>query len=147
MTLDDQVALLSGPEAIALLQRFSGAQPKRDVPAVLDPSVAGQMQEQLGFTHERSTTASDGELARAALRLVASDAEHRAGMQALLDHPQGEKFVVAESALVVSAVLVALQTHVRFERDKQGKWTIKIEKEPTDPSLLKDLVKKLLSLT
>jgi hypothetical protein len=42
-------------------------------------------------------------------------------------------------------VLVVLQTHVKFERDKAGRWSVKIEKKPTDNSLLKPLVQKLLS--
>ncbi|MBC8752451.1 MULTISPECIES: hypothetical protein [Paraburkholderia] len=147
MNLDKRIALLSDEEGIGLLQRFSNAQAKRPVPAALDASVAKQMHEELELSRERSTAASDGEVARAALRLVASDPAHEAGIEALLDHPQGEKFVMVETAAVVSAALIALQTHVRFERDKQGQWTAKIEKKPTDSSLLKDLVKKLLSFS
>lgn len=92
-----------------------------------------------------ATATSDGELARAALLLVASDPDHSAGIQALLEHGASEGFAALETAALVSAVLIALQTHVRFERDKQGKWTVKIEKKPTDASLLKELVKKLTS--
>jgi hypothetical protein len=40
-------------------------------------------------------------------------------------------------------MLVVLQTHVLFERDRDGKIHIKIEKKPTRDSLLKDLVQKL----
>ena len=35
----------------------------------------------------------------------------------------------------VSAVLIVLQTHLRFEKDKQGKWSIIMEKKPTDATL------------
>ncbi|MGC1717811.1 MAG: hypothetical protein WA746_02380, partial [Isosphaeraceae bacterium] len=42
-----------------------------------------------------------------------------------------------------AATLVVLQTHVLFERDRNGKIHIKIEKKPTRESLLKDLVQKL----
>ena len=147
MTLDDRIAALGGAEAVALLQRFSRAQPKVDVPFALDASVAKQMCEELRLSPETGKSASDGELARAALRLVASDPEHRTGIEALLKHPQTESFAVIETALVVSAVLVVLQSHVAFERDKQGQWTVKFEKKPTDPGLLADLLKKLLSFS
>jgi hypothetical protein len=30
---------------------------------------------------------------------------------------------------LASAVLVVLQTHFKFERDKQGRWTVNLEKE------------------
>jgi hypothetical protein len=148
MTLDDRIAALSDPEAIGLVQRFSRAQPKTDVPSALEASVARQLSGQLDLSESLHSTASQGEVARAALRFIASDPEHQAGIRALLDHSpsQKEKFVIVESAVLVPLVLIALQTHVKFERDKQGTWTVKVEKKPTDANLLKDMVKKLLSL-
>ena len=145
MSLDNRIALLSDTEAVGLLQRFSRAQPRQDAPSTLDASVSEQLREELELPDQTGSTPTEGELARAALRAIASDPEHREGIQALLDNPPTEKFVVIETAAVVSLALVALQTHFRFERDKQGKWTVKLEKKPTDSSLLKDLVKKLLS--
>src|SRR4051812_18226189 len=121
MTLDDRITSLSDPEAIGLLQRFSRAQPKCEVPSAFDVSVSEQMRAELGLSDEAVPIPSEGELARAALRVIASDPEHQIGVQALLDHPQGERFAVVETAVLVSLVLIALQTHVRFERDQQGK--------------------------
>jgi len=46
---------------------------------------------------------------------------------------------------LATAVLIVLQTHVRFQRDAQGKWTLTIEKKPASDSLLKDLAQKLLA--
>jgi hypothetical protein len=146
MTIDDRIASLGDLDAIGRLQRFSRAQPKHDVPSTLDASVCEQFRAELDLSEESVRTPSEGELARAALRVIASDPEHQIGMQALLDHPQTEKFVVVETAVLVPLVLIALQTHFKFERDQLGKWTVKVEKKPTDASLLKDLVKKLLSL-
>jgi hypothetical protein len=133
--------------AVRLLQRFAAAQPKRDVPATVDAAVADQMRKEYGLTAEKATGTTEGSLARAALLVIASDPEHRTGIEAMLNNPGGEKFVVVETALLVSGVLIALQTHVRFERDKQGKWEVKFEKKATDSSLLRDLVKKLISFT
>ena len=42
------------------------------------------------------------------------------------------------------AVLIVLQTHVKFERTPDGKWSLKVEKKPTSDSLLKGLVQKLI---
>jgi preprotein translocase subunit SecF len=58
-----------------------------------------------------------------------------------------QKFVVVEAAVVISAVLIVLQTHVNFERDKRGKWSVKVEKKATDATLLRELVKKLLAFS
>lgn len=91
--------------------------------------------------------ASDGDLARAALLLLADDPQQQPILTALIEGPAPTKFGVLETAAVVTAVLLVLQTHVKFERDKDGRWTLKIEKKPTDNSLLKLLVQKLLSFT
>jgi hypothetical protein len=44
----------------------------------------------------------------------------------------------------MGAVLFVLGTHMKIERNTQGAWTVKIEKQPTDPRLLKLLMEKLL---
>jgi hypothetical protein len=49
-----------------------------------------------------------------------------------------------ETAVVMGAVLFVLSTHIKIERNAQGAWTIKVEKKPTDPKLLKSLMEKLL---
>ncbi|MBK7001350.1 MAG: hypothetical protein IPH35_15650 [Rhodoferax sp.] len=145
MKLEDRIATLDDAAAMALVQRFARAQPKTEAPDVLDESTRDQLRAALGLDAESAAAASGGEVARAVLLVLASEAEQRAGMEFLLDSPATERFAAAETALLVSAVLVALQTHVRFERDKEGKWTLKIEKKPTDTRLLKDLIKKLIS--
>lgn len=55
-------------------------------------------------------------------------------------------FGVVESAFLIAGLLVALQTHFEFVRDKDGRWSIKIKKKPTSDTLLKPLIKKLAEL-
>ena len=66
-------------------------------------------------------------------------------LTALIEGPAAESYEVvgAGTVALIAAALVVLQTHVLFERDKDGKIRIKIEKKPTQVSLLKDLVQKL----
>ena len=87
---------------------------------------------------------SAGDLARQALLVLAEDPQHREGLAALIRGPRPESFGVVTTAVVVSAVLVVLQTHVKFERDKTGHWSVKAEKKPTKDALLAPLVQKLL---
>jgi hypothetical protein len=91
--------------------------------------------------------AGDGDLARAALLLLADDPQQQPILTALIEGPAPAQFGPIKNAVVVAAVLLVLQTHVRFERDKDGRWSLKIEKKPTDNSLLKILVQKLLSFS
>jgi hypothetical protein len=46
----------------------------------------------------------------------------------------------------MGAVLFVLGTHINIERNAQGNWTVKVEKQPTDPKLLKSLIEKLLEV-
>ena len=41
---------------------------------------------------------------------------------------------------MITAVLLVLQLYVKFEYDKDGRWSIEIVKEPTDKALLMPLV-------
>lgn len=84
---------------------------------------------------------SDGDIARAALLLLADEPSTALAIAALLDGPTPERFdiTLAEAAGVVTFALVILQTHFRFKKDPKGKWEILIEKRPTSDSLLKSL--------
>ena len=97
------------------------------------------------FDVERDIPSKHADLARSAIDLLAADKQYSGEVQALLSGPAPERFAVVEGALVVTSALVVLQTHVRFERKENGKWTVRIEKKPTDTALLKTLVSKLLA--
>ena len=46
---------------------------------------------------------------------------------------------------MTTAVIIVLQTDVRFERREDGKWSVKVEKKPSSDSQVKALVQKLLA--
>ena len=58
-----------------------------------------------------------GELARQALLLVAEDPEIGPKLEQLIEHPP-QKFGLGTTMVITAAVLIALQTHVKFERDE-----------------------------
>lgn len=89
-------------------------------------------------------TETEGELARAALRLLADDPAHRPVLTALVKGPPPQRYGVVETAAVVGVVLFVLGSHVVVERDPEGRWRFKFEKKPTDPRLLKTLMEKLM---
>ena len=61
---------------------------------------------------------------------------HEAGLE--------PEWVSGVSIGAVTAALIALQTHVKIERDAKGKLAWKVEKKPTTVALLRPLVEKLL---
>ncbi len=53
---------------------------------------------------------------------------------------------VVEGTFLIAGLILALQTHFEVERDKDGRWSIKIKKKATSDALLKPLIKKLTDL-
>ncbi len=142
--MEDRIAALDDAEALRLVQTIGTAfAMAEDYETHLTPDI----QATLGAAFDAASAGgaiSEGDLARAALRLYAEDPEHRAALIAMLDHPAPQSFDLGATLALTAAVLVILQTHVRFYRDKAGKWTLKVEKKPTSDALLKPLVQKLL---
>jgi hypothetical protein len=70
----------------------------------------------------------------------------RNAIETMAAQPQSlQKFDLGASIALTTAVLIVLQTHIHFERGTEEKWSLKVEKNPTNEALLKGLVQKLLS--
>ena len=93
-----------------------------------------------------TTPVSDGELARQALLVLAEDPDTGNAIETMAAKPQSlQKFDFGASIALTAAVLIVLQTRVKFERGANGKWSLQVEKKPTSDALLKGLVQKLVS--
>ena len=89
---------------------------------------------------------SDGELARQALLVLAEDPDTCNAIETMATQPPSvQKFHFGTSLALTAAVLIVLQTRVKFERGTDGKYSLLVEKKPTSDALLKGLVQKLLS--
>ena len=144
MPIQDRIASLDDATARRVLATFARAQ-ANPTETALTPELRQALREFATGPETAAVSASEGDLARAALLLLADDPQQQPMLTALIEGPAPTRFGVLETVAIVSAVLVVLQTHVKFERDKAGRWSVKIEKKPTDNSLLKPLVQKLLS--
>ncbi|MEI2783449.1 MAG: hypothetical protein V9H25_20345 [Candidatus Competibacter sp.] len=144
MPIQDRIASLDDATARRVLATFARAQ-ATPTETALTPELRQALREFATGPETAAVSASEGDLARAALLLLADDPQQQPMLTALIEGPAPTRFGVLETVAIVSAVLVVLQTHVKFERDKAGRWSVKIEKKPTDNSLLKPLVQKLLS--
>jgi hypothetical protein len=150
--MQDEIQSLDDARALHVLSAFAQAKMRRtECETRVDQDLARAIKEtllpNLGAAEAAPTRqpASDGELARAALLLLLEDPENRDSIRALVNGPQPQRFLGLELIAAVVAGLVVLQTHVKIVRDKQGKYSFEIEKRPTKDSLLKDLVKALVS--
>jgi hypothetical protein len=57
-----------------------------------------------------------------------------------------QRYLDASSILLTTAVLVALQTRIKFKRDHTGKWSIEVEKKSAGDGAIKVVVERLLAL-
>ncbi len=146
LSVKDLIQSLDDATARRVLATFARAQ-SASAEIALTPELRQALREFATGPEVAAVPAGDGDLARAALLLLADDPQQQPILTALIEGPAPTKFGVLETAAVVTAVLLVLQTHVRFERDKDGRWSLKIEKKSTDNSLLKILVQKLLSFS
>jgi len=146
MNIHQEIGTLSDAAAVELLVAFVRSQPPDDTtPARLDAPLLENLTTAFGAHGEATPPVSEGELARAALLLLADAPEYAQGVAALIANPPPKQFMgVSGAAVIIPAVLIVLQTHLKFQRKPDGKWSLSIEKKPTDNELLKGLVKKLL---
>jgi hypothetical protein len=65
-------------------------------------------------------------------------------LEAMIENPPAEDFTVDPVILTIGVgALVVLQAHIKFERDKEGKWSFKFEKKPLGDTLLGQVISKL----
>ena len=146
-TLTEQTHELDNTTATRLLRAFARANSTAEQSLALTSDIREGLEQSVAVTPSAGVPIGEGDLARSALLLLASEPDYREGVAALMASPPPERMLGPwETMALASAVLVVLQTHFKFERDKQGRWTVKLEKKPTDGHLLKAVIQKLLAI-
>jgi hypothetical protein len=146
--MDEQISQLSDSTAIRVLSQMPETWSSE---GTTDLALAPEQQEALarwlGAPVASSSPVSEGDLARQTLALLATDPLRREAILAMAaESPsQSDRFDAGTTIAIGAAVLMVLQTYVRFERDKKGKWSIEIKKDPTSNQLLKPVIEKFLA--
>jgi hypothetical protein len=148
--MQEQTEALTDDQATALLTVIARGHEQGGAGFVTEGTaeLAAALRDGLGVVPGTGSMPSDGEAARAALGLLAEDARFADALAALLQGPPPQKLELGTvgTTLLIAGVLLALQTHVKIERDAAGRWKVKIEKKPTSDKLLAPLLKKLTAL-
>jgi hypothetical protein len=100
------------------------------------------------FDNPAPTAATEGDLARAALDLLAQDPAFAEPIRIMSSQPAAarERYLDPASAIVLTtSALLVLQTRVKFKRDHTGKWSFEADKKALSDGALKLLVQHLLS--
>jgi hypothetical protein len=135
-SLDDATAI----RTVGILARRSGG----GIQTELTPEIIRVLQDEFSVAPGPQRS-SKGDLARQTLIVLAQDSGTREAIARLTRGTPPQSFESVTTVALIAAALIALQTHVRFERDSKGKLKLLIEKKATKDSLLKPLVQKLLS--
>jgi|SRR5579883_231166 len=90
-----------------------------------------------------TAAAPDGELAKVTLLLLADDPAMHSVLKAMIENQAAEIFVDPGTLAIGLGALVVLQSYIKFERHKDGKWTFKFEKQPMSDTLLANVIGKL----
>ena len=146
LSMKDLIQSLDDATARRVLDSIARVQ-SASAEIALTPELRQALREFATSPEAAAVSASEGDLARAALLLLADDPQQQPILAALIEGPAPTKFGPVKNAAVITAVLLVLQLYVKFEYDKDGRWSIEIVKEPTDKALLMPLVQKLLSHT
>ena len=143
MSLDDAAALRL---LTTMAKAHEHAQSFYTVPEP-DSTLGEALAAVLSNPADASYDPSDADAARAALILLSQDDRFGEPIAQLLTNPRPQRMAVdpVTGTLLTAGLLLALQTHVLIERDKEGRWRVKIEKKPTKDSLVAPIVRKLLS--
>ncbi len=146
--LQQTLADMSDADAVRILDAVTKPRLRagEKVPEWSD-ELAGALREELGAAP--AVGATEGEVAREALRILALDPRCRQPIAALAAGPEPETLGARSAvtvAVLITGVLFALGSHVEFRYDRAHGTTVVFVKEPTDKELLKPLVEKLLAL-
>jgi hypothetical protein len=94
--------------------------------------------------------ATEGELADAALDLLAQDPEFAEPIRVMASQPvtaaSRQRYLEPLTIAVTTAALLVLRTRIKFKRDHTGKWSIEVDMKAASDSALKPLIQRLLSL-
>ena len=134
MTDEKSIYILQTLAQARLLPESGALPPERDLLAALT--------HQFG---ETATPTTEGDLARAALDLLAQDPSYAEPIRILSTQSSApQKYLDASTIAVATAAILALQTHVKFKLDR-GKVTIEIDKRPLSDAALKTLIDRLIA--
>ena len=145
--MDEIIDSLSDEGARRILETIAQARIRAGGQAIaLDHDLARALTEEFTVA-PGGAAASEGEVAREALRVLAEEPGTAEAIATMAEHlPEGgEKFVEPGTIALATAVIIALQTHVRIEF-KDGKWSFLSERKAAKDSLVRPLVEKLVGL-
>ena len=96
--------------------------------------------------------ASEGDLARAALELLAEDPRLADSIELAILDPDAplssspEHYLDGSSITLAAAAFLVLSTRIKFKIDNSGKWSFEVEKKSAGDGVVRVLIERFLSV-
>jgi hypothetical protein len=100
------------------------------------------------FSSNSEAAPTEGEVARAALDLLSADPAFAEPIRVMAAQsgPSGrQRYIEPATIALTTAVLLALQTRIKFKADHTGKWSLEIEKKAAADATVKLVAQRLLA--
>jgi len=142
------ISELDDERAVRILEDVTQARLNRgEQPPAWSDQPAERLREAFDIT-KTDGGASTGDVARAALLVLAEDPDTRQAIETMVRHMPASRQVFVEpgTAALMAAVLVVLQSQIELKRGTDGKWSFAYTKPSASVELLRPLVEKLVGL-
>jgi len=145
--MEPEIQDLSDPQAVRILTTLAKNVP---APGGEEVELTAEFREALARELEvqpQGQPASDGDVAREALGLLARHDKLGPVVTAMVENPTPTRMAwdPASAMVLGAAVVMVLKTHFEISRDARGRWTFHAKSPALDKGLLKGFVEKLLS--
>ncbi len=143
--MDNIIATLSDPNALGILAKVAEYELNSVSDTVdLDADQLSALRAKFGAPE--GVAVADGDLARAALQVLAQDPEMatRIRTMATSQAPDAFSFEALADAALYTALVKVLMTGVSIERDKDGKWAVQVKTHALDSEALSALARKFM---
>ena len=119
--MDDLICDLSDAKAKRVLATITQAEARSGAYETgWTPELDRAVREAFGVGPGDVGTGSEGDLARQTLLVLADDPRRRDTLTAFIEGPEARSFGVVTTTAVITAALIALQTHVQFKPRREG---------------------------
>jgi hypothetical protein len=139
------MTMLDDDASIQILKTIAQARLRADSTGLEDsPDLRAALAD--AFGNPAGIAVSEGDVARAALDLLAEDPAFAEPIRIMSRNAAGKRYIEPATIALTTAALLVLQTRVKFKRGQNGKWSVEVEKKAAGDGAVKALVQKLLGL-
>jgi hypothetical protein len=144
--MDDYISALDDGASTRILESISRAHGEgRSGESELSEGLREAMREEFGI-QPGPNPVSDGDVARAALQVLAQNDDFEEIITTMAKNPPPEKLGIPVTELaLLTAVVFVLKSEFEIKRDKSGRYSFLFRSKPLDKAILKEFITQVLN--